>query len=50
LCPILRRVRQRALVVFNPSQIAGIKPSATLVAFEEILAFIKAADLRLARP
>jgi hypothetical protein len=31
---ILRRVRQRSLVILDPSEIAGIKPSAVLVATE----------------
>jgi hypothetical protein len=38
---ILRRVRQRSLVIVDPSEIAGIKPSAALVAFEEVLALVQ---------
>jgi hypothetical protein len=34
---IHRRMRQRGLMILNPSQIAGIKPAAALVAFEEVL-------------
>jgi hypothetical protein len=34
LRPILRRMRQRPLVILNPSEIAGIKPPAALVAAE----------------
>jgi len=38
---IARRMRQRALVILNPCQIARIKPSAALVAFEEVFSLVK---------
>jgi hypothetical protein len=41
LSSIARRVRQRALVIFNPCEIAGIKPSAALVAFEEVVSLVE---------
>jgi hypothetical protein len=41
LRPITRRMRQRAFVILNPCQIAGIKPSAALVAAEIVLALVE---------
>ena len=41
LRPITRRMRQRAFVILNPCQIAGIKPSAALVAFEEVVSLVE---------
>jgi hypothetical protein len=38
---IHRRVRQHSLVILDPSEIAGIKPSTAPVAFEEVLALVK---------
>jgi hypothetical protein len=39
--PITRRMRQRAFVILNPCQIAGIKSSAALVAAEIVLALVE---------
>jgi hypothetical protein len=42
LLPLIhRRVRQHSLVILDPSEIAGIKPSTAPVAFEEVLALVK---------
>ena len=41
LSSIARRVRQRALVIFNLCEIGGIKPSAALVAFEEVVSLVE---------
>jgi hypothetical protein len=37
----LRWVRQRSFAILNPCEVAGIKPSAALVAFEEVLSLVK---------
>jgi hypothetical protein len=38
---ILRWVRQRAFMILNPPEIAGIKPSAARFAFEIILGLVQ---------
>jgi hypothetical protein len=38
---IARRMRQRAFVILNPCEIAGIKSSTALVAFEKVVSLIE---------